>query len=75
MDYALMMTGKTLRFWWRMTSYLVRSRTVLDGVMELTGIGMVLYGLYLIQPLVCIIGSGVTCIVLAQGLAARGDGS
>ena len=71
----MMLTSRTLRSWWRAMLHPARSRVVLAGAMELAGIGLVLYGLYRIHPLAFIIVAGITCIVLAQGLATGGDES
>ena len=60
------------RILWAMISHPVNRRLILASVMELVGISLVLYGLYLIHVLAFIIGLGGICLFLAQGLT-RGD--
>lgn len=62
-----------LHLWWTIMTRPSNVRMVLASSMELIGIGLVLYGLYLLHLLAFIIGLGGTCLLLAQGLARRDE--
>ena len=62
-----------LRVWWAIITQPSNLRTVLAQGMEFTGVGLILFGLYLLHPLAFVIGLGGTCLLLAQGLARRDD--
>ena len=56
-----------LRVGWHLVSHPMSRKTLLAGVLELVGIGLVLYGLYLLHILAFIIGLGGLCLLLSQG--------
>ena len=62
-----------LRLWWTIIKHPTKVRMALASSMEIIGIGLVLYGLYLLHPLAFIIGLGGMCLLLAQGLARRDE--
>lgn len=62
-----------LHIWWTIIKHPSNVRMVLASSMEFIGIGLVLYGLYLLHFLAFIIGLGGMCLLLAQGLARRDE--
>jgi hypothetical protein len=60
-----------LKSWWILLIHPANRRSLLAGLMEFCGLGLVLYGLYLLNTMLFIIGMGGTCLLLAQGLSRR----
>ena len=60
--------------WWKVVTHPVNLRRTVAGIMELTGMALLLAGLYLIHTLAFIIGLGALCLLLAQGITSgRGE--
>ena len=55
----------------RMTNPVAR-QMMLATVVETIGVGIILFGLWVLHPIAAIIGLGVSCIVIAQGLQRGG---
>ena len=51
----------------------VARRVVVATVVETIGVGIVLFGLWVLHPIAAIIGLGAFCIVIAQGIQRGGD--
>jgi len=62
------MIGSMLRVGWHFMSHPMGRRTLLAGILEFAGIGLVLYGLYLLHMLAFIIGLGAMLLLISQGL-------
>ena len=60
-----------LRIWWAIITQPSHLRMAVATIVEFTGIGLILFGLYLIHSFVFIIGLGGVCLLLAQGLTRR----
>ena len=42
-------------------------------LVETVGVGIILFGLWVLHPIAAIIGLGVFCIFIAQGIQRGGD--
>jgi len=62
------MIGSMLRVGWHFVSHPLSRRTFIAGILEFAGIGLVLYGLYLLHMLAFIIGLGVMLLLISQGI-------
>jgi len=63
-----------IALWWKYVTHPINLRRTVAGMMELTGMALLLVGLYLIHTLAFIIGLGALCLLLAQGLTSgRGE--
>jgi multisubunit Na+/H+ antiporter MnhG subunit len=51
---------------------LVARRMLFATVVETTGVGIILFGLWVLHPIAAIIGLGSACIFIAQGLQRGG---
>ena len=51
---------------------LVARRVLVATVVETIGVGIILFGLWVLHPIAAIIGLGISCIVMAQGLQRGG---
>lgn len=60
-------------YWWAIISHPTNRRLLAAGLLEFIGLGIVLYGLYLLHTLAFIVGFGATCMLLAQGIGRRDD--
>ena len=60
-----------LRVWWAIIKQPSNLRMALATIVEFAGIGLILFGLYLIHSFAFIIGLGGVCLLLAQGLTRR----
>jgi hypothetical protein len=56
----------------RMTNPVAR-RILLATVVETIGVGIILFGLWVLHPIAAIIGLGAFCIFIAQGMQRGGD--
>jgi hypothetical protein len=61
------------RLWWAIIKQPANVRMVFANAMEFLGIGLVLFGLYMIHLLAFVIGLGGMCLLLAQGLSRRDE--
>jgi hypothetical protein len=48
-------------------------RMLLATIVEAVGVGIILFGLWVLHPIAAIIGLGVVCIFIAQGVQRGGD--
>jgi hypothetical protein len=62
------MIASMLRVGWHFMSHPMGRRTAIAGILEFAGIGLVLYGLYLLHMLAFIIGLGAILLLISQGL-------
>jgi len=62
-----------LRVWWTILRQPSNMRMGVATIVEFTGIGLILFGLYLVHTLAFIIGLGGMCLLLAQGLTRRDE--
>ena len=62
------MIASMLRVGWHFVSHPLSRRTLIAGILEFAGIGLVLYGLYLLHMLAFIIGLGAMLLLISQGL-------
>jgi len=67
------MNTARLRLWWALLKHPTNIRMVMATLVEFTGIGLILYGLYLVHTFAFIIGMGGVCLLLAQGLSRRDE--
>ena len=51
----------------------VARRVVVATVVETIGVGIVLFGLWVLHPIAAIIGLGAFCIFIAQGIQRGGE--
>ena len=56
----------------RMTNPVAR-QMMLATVVETIGVGIILFGLWVLHPIAAIIGLGAFCILIAQGIQKGGD--
>ena len=56
----------------RMTNPVAR-QMMLATVVETIGVGIILFGLWVLHPIAAIIGLGAFCIFIAQGMQRGGD--
>ena len=56
----------------RMTNPVAR-RILLATMVETIGVGIILFGLWVLHPIAAIIGLGAFCIFIAQGMQRGGD--
>ena len=56
----------------RMTNPVAR-RILLATIVEAIGVGIILFGLWVLHPIAAIIGLGAFCIFIAQGMQRGGD--
>jgi len=60
--------------WWKVATHPTNLRQAVAGLMEFAGLALLLGGLYLLHTLAFIIGLGVLCLLLAQGITSgRGE--
>ena len=52
---------------------LVARRVLFATVVEAIGIGIILFGLWVLHPIAAIIGLGAFCIFIAQGIQRGGE--
>ena len=51
----------------------VARRMMFATVVETIGVGVILFGLWVLHPIAAIIGLGVFCIFIAQGMQRESD--
>jgi hypothetical protein len=59
------------KIWYRLVTHPMTARLIVAGAVEVIGVGLVLYGVYLIHELAFIIVLGSLCLLLAQGLTRK----
>ena len=52
---------------------LVARRVLFATVVEAIGVGIILFGLWVLHPIAAIIGLGAFCIFIAQGIQRGGE--
>jgi len=57
-----------LRVGWHFVSHPMSRRTLLAGILEFAGIGLVLFGLYMLHMLAFIVGLGAILLLISQGI-------
>jgi len=62
------MISSMLRVGWYVVSHPMNRKAALATILEFTGIGLVLYGLYLIHILGFVIGLGAILLLISQGI-------
>ena len=48
-------------------------RILLATIVEIIGVGIILFGLWVLHPIAAIIGLGAFCVFIAQGMQRGGD--
>jgi len=48
-------------------------RIMLATIVEIIGVGIILFGLWVLHPIAAIIGLGAFCVFIAQGMQRGGD--
>ena len=48
-------------------------RILLATIVEIIGVGIMLFGLWVLHPIAAIIGLGAFCVFIAQGMQRGGD--
>ena len=48
-------------------------RVMLATIVEIIGVGIMLFGLWVLHPIAAIIGLGAFCVFIAQGMQRGGD--
>jgi len=51
----------------------VARRVLFATVVEIIGVGVILFGLWVLHPIAAIIGLGAFCILIAQGIQRGGN--
>ena len=51
----------------------VARRVLFATIVETIGVGIILFGLWVLHPIAAIIGLGAFCIFIAQGMQRGGD--
>ena len=69
------MIGSMLRVGWHFVSHPLGRRVLLSGTLEFAGIGLVLFGLYMLHMLAFIIGLGAILLLISQGIGRNDNDS
>jgi hypothetical protein len=48
-------------------------RVMLATIVEIIGVGIMIFGLWVLHPIAAIIGLGAFCVFIAQGMQRGGD--
>ena len=48
-------------------------RVMLATIVEIIGVGIMVFGLWVLHPIAAIIGLGAFCVFIAQGMQRGGD--